>query len=95
MPLQADPCVAYGLGKKDLQKGDISKETPYNTYKHKGLPPTPICCPGRASLEAVFAADENTSHLYFVLGKDGHEFSGDFKAHKKNVKVYRKIQKES
>ena len=94
MPLQADPTVAYGLGVKSLKKGDISIKTSYNTYKNKGLPPTPICCPGRASLEAVFQADENTPYLYFVVNEKGHSFSKCFKEHQENVKVYRKIQKK-
>jgi len=80
IPLQADPSVTYGIEPtKKLTKADFSKKTPYNTYMYKGLPPTPICCPGEKSLAAVAQADETTPYLYFVVdGKDGHVFSKKF-----------------
>jgi len=77
MPLQADPTVIYGLGGLDhpLTRRELKIDTPYNTYLHRGLPPGPICCPGRDSLEAaVDPAD--VDYLYFVARGDGtHIFS--------------------
>jgi UPF0755 protein len=92
MPLQADPTVIYGINKwtevsKELLVKDLQKQSPYNTYLHKGLPPTPICSPGATSIEAVMhpATSEN---LYFVLGNDGrHNFSSSFSEHVNNKKM--------
>ncbi|USO02520.1 MAG: endolytic transglycosylase MltG [Alphaproteobacteria bacterium] len=89
MPLQADPSIIYGLNLKKLTRGDFNKKTPYNTYMYKGMPPTPICCPGEKSLQAVKEAVETTPYLYFVLGKDGHIFSKTFEEHKRHVRNYK------
>jgi len=75
--LDADPTVIYGLGGIDrpLLKKDIEKDSPYNTYLHKGLPPTPINSPGLASIEAALHPQE-TDYLYFVADNSGgHRFS--------------------
>ena len=55
MRLQSDPSVIYGIADYDgnIHKSDLRRDTPYNTYTRKGLPPTPIAMPGRASLEAA------------------------------------------
>ncbi len=77
MPLQADPTVQYALGywKKGLTLRDLKVASPYNTYRHRGLPPGPICSPGLASFEAVLHPAV-TSALYFVAdAKGGHIFS--------------------
>jgi UPF0755 protein len=83
MLLQADPTVQYALGKhvaRVLYK-DLEVESPYNTYKNKGLPPGPIASPGRASIEAALYP-ANVPYVYFVAFPDGHhEFRGDLKGH--------------
>mgnify|MGYP000629682471 CR=1 FL=1 len=100
MPLQADPTVIYAITKgqtsfyRPIFKGDLSTNSPYNTYLQKGLPPTPISCPGEASIMAVLKPAQ-TSYLYFVAsGTGGHEFSVDLKTHNKNVRNLRQIEKQ-
>ncbi len=77
MKLDADPTVIYGLGGLDrpLWLRDLRKDTPYNTYLHKGLPPTPINSPGLASIQAALNPAK-TDYLYFIANeKGGHVFS--------------------
>lgn len=84
MPLQADPTVQYALGEHHdrVTYHDLEVDSPYNTYRHPGLPPGPIASPGRASIEAaLFPA--SVPYLYFVADTDGHhEFRTTFKEHK-------------
>ncbi|CAN7561811.1 endolytic transglycosylase MltG [Rhizobium sp. LjRoot30] len=99
MRLQSDPTIVYGIfggeGKpsdRPIFQSDLQKETPYNTYKIKGLPPTPIANPGRAALEAV-ANPWRTKDLYFVAdGTGGHVFAATLEEHNANVKRWRKIE---
>ncbi|MCB1446050.1 MAG: endolytic transglycosylase MltG [Rhizobiaceae bacterium] len=101
MRLQSDPTIVYGLfggdGKpsdRELTKADVDKETPYNTYRINGLPPTPIANPGRAALEAV-ANPSRTDYLYFVAdGSGGHAFAATLDDHNANVRRWRKFQEE-
>lgn len=92
MKLDSDPTVIYGLKNFDgnLTKADLKTETPYNTYRRRGLPPGPIANPGEASLwAAVQPAD--VKYLYFVARNDGtHEFSNSYKAHLRAVRKYQK-----
>jgi len=91
MRLQADPTVTYGLGSfgKPLTKRDLLADNPYNTYVHAGLPPGPICNPGRAAIEAV-VRPAGTGALYFVAnGRGGHVFSKTLAAHNRAVRAYR------
>ncbi|HVX40996.1 MAG TPA: endolytic transglycosylase MltG [Gemmatimonadaceae bacterium] len=87
MLLQADPTVQYALGKhvnRVLYK-DLEVDSPYNTYKHKGLPPGPIASPGRPSLEAALYP-ANVPFEYFVAFPDGHhEFRTSIAEHDKAV----------
>jgi peptidoglycan lytic transglycosylase G len=83
MLLQADPTVQYALGKHvtRLYYKDLEVDSPYNTYKHPGLPPGPIASPGKASIEAALYP-ANVPYLYFVAFPDGHhEFHRDLKDH--------------
>jgi UPF0755 protein len=101
MRLQSDPTIVYGLfggdGKpsdRPIYKSDLSKQTPYNTYQIKGLPPTPIANPGRAALEAV-ANPWRTNDLYFVAdGTGGHVFAATLEEHNANVRRWRKVEGE-
>ncbi len=97
MPLQSDPTVVYGMMvarggapiARALTTADLKQDTPYNTYTRKGLPPTPICNPGKAALEAVLHPTP-TDALYFVAtGQGGHYFSATLKEHQANVARYR------
>lgn len=95
MRLQADPTVIYGLtlGKEQLgrplRRSELKRDTPYNSYRRGGLPPTPICNPGAESLEAVLNPVESDV-LYFVAdGKGGHRFASTLAEHQRNVKAWR------
>jgi peptidoglycan lytic transglycosylase G len=96
MPLQADPTVEYALGehRDRLFYKDLDVESPYNTYRHPGLPPGPIASPGKASIEAaLFPAA--VPYLYFVASPDGHhEFRTTFKAHSEAVQEARRERRE-
>jgi len=98
MALQMDPTVIYGLWKEDgefsgnLHKSDMKRDTPWNTYTRKGLPPTPICNPGKASLLAA-AHPADVGYLYFVAdGTGGHAFARTLAEHEKNVRRWVKIE---
>lgn len=93
MRLQTDPTVIYGLGQDyqgRLRRADLRRDTPYNTYTRHGLPPTPICLPGAAALQAA-VNPLATSALFFVAVGDGsgaHVFSDTLDAHNAAVKRY-------
>lgn len=92
MKLQSDPTVLYGVENASgpLTKKDLRTPTPYNTYTIAGLPPGPICSPGREALQAVLAPAE-TSYLYFVSRNDGsHQFSTNLRAHNRAVQKYQR-----
>jgi UPF0755 protein len=99
MKLQSDPTIVYGLvgGKgtlgRPIQRSEVEKPTPYNTYVIPGLPPGPIANPGRAALEAV-ANPSRTQDLYFVAdGTGGHVFAQTLEQHLRNVHRWRQIEK--
>lgn len=107
IPLQSDPTVIYAitkgqnkndgqgpLGRRMLTK-DLQIESPYNTYKVQGLPPTAIANPGRAAIEAVLNPEQN-EFLYFVAdGTGGHVFAKTLAEHNKNVQDWRKIRRQN
>jgi len=98
MPLATDPTVIYaalldGRWRGTIYASDLQADSPYNTYRHTGLPPGPICNPGMASLRAAMNPAK-TDYLYFVSDATGHSrFSTDLKEHAKQVDAYRKAQK--
>jgi UPF0755 protein len=93
MRLQTDPTVIYGLGERfdgNLRKADLQRDTPHNTYTRGGLPPTPICMPGMAALQAA-AHPAKTDALYFVAKGDGSsQFSATLEAHNQAVNQYQR-----
>jgi len=97
IPLQSDPTVIYGIKNfnGNLTKEDLIRPTPYNTYVIAGLPPTPICSPGKDSLfAAVHPAP--VSYLYFVSKNDGsHYFSSDIEEHNRAVWKYQKYPRRN
>lgn len=100
MSLQFCSTVLYAQGlegqahKEDLSIADTNIDSPYNTYKNKGLPPGPICSPGKKSIEAALNP-ENTEYLYFVLSSalDGSsKFSKDYSKFEKDSADYHKAR---
>lgn len=96
--LQTDPAVIYGVTKgqgalgRGLRQSELRKDTPYNTYVREGLPPTPICNPGRAAIEAALHPD-STRFVYFVAdGSGGHAFAETLEEHNANVAKWRAIE---
>jgi len=91
MKLQTDPTVIYAMGIKydgNIRKKDLRIDSPYNTYRYNGLPPTPIALAGREAIHAALHP-ENDDTLYFVSKKDGsHYFSKTLYEHNKAVKKY-------
>jgi UPF0755 protein len=100
MPLQSDPTTIYGIYrqtgvlKQALSRVDLAGQNAYNTYQISGLPPSPICHPGRASLEAVMHPPQ-TEELYFVAdGQGGHRFAATLDEHNRNVMRYRALLRQ-
>jgi UPF0755 protein len=100
MPLQMDSTVIYGLWRTEghfsgnLHKCDLRHDTPWNTYTRRGLPPTPICNPGAASLKAA-AHPAESDYLYFVAdGSGGHAFAVTGEEHNRNVRKWIQIDRE-
>jgi len=103
MPLMTDPAVIYGLQIEGKWRGtiyqsDLARDTPYNTYKHAGLPPGPIANPGLPSLKAAMSPAP-TDYLYFVAaGADPQgksRFAATLEEHNKNVASYRQAVKQA
>ena len=100
MRLQTDPTVIYGITNglplgRALTRSDLQTDTPYNTYRRRGLPPTAIANPGRASIEAA-VNPAAVSYLYFVAdGTGGHAFADTLEEHNRNVARWRQIQKDT
>jgi UPF0755 protein len=100
MKLESDPTTIYGLtqGKvafsRELTRADLQSNTPYNTYVVTGLPPGPICNPGRAANRAATTPARDRA-IYFVAdGQGGHTFATTLAEHNRNVERWRQIQRE-
>lgn len=90
MRLQCDPTVIYAIKNFDgnLRKKDLDIDSPYNTYRYRGLPPGPIANPGVASIKSALHP-KDVNYLYFVAKKNGeHKFSNTLKEHNKAVLKY-------
>lgn len=99
MRLESDPTIIYGISQgvplgRGLRRSEIDRRTEYNTYQIDGLPPTPICNPGRASIAAVLNPPE-TDALFFVAdGSGGHAFAATYSEHLRNVANWRRVEAE-
>ncbi|MFF4950621.1 endolytic transglycosylase MltG [Streptomyces chattanoogensis] len=96
MPLQMDSTLNYALGRSTLNTShaDTRLDSPYNTYKRSGLPPTPIDSPGADALKAAGAPPKG-DWLYFVTVKPGDtRFTADYQEHLQNVREFNKRQKD-
>ena len=100
MPMQSDPTILYGMfgGQVDwgrpIYRSEIQQKTAHNTYQIRGLPPTPICNPGREAIEAVLNPSQ-TEYLYFVAsGKGSSVFSQTLDEHNVAVANWRKVERD-
>jgi UPF0755 protein len=95
MRLEADPTVAYAMGgfRGRMLFVHLEIDSPYNTYRNKGLPPGPICSPGQAAIRAALYPDPDTDALYFVARGDGsHIFSKTLREHQTAVQKVRRAR---
>ncbi len=96
MRLQSDPTVIYGITRfnGNLTRADLERDSPYNSYTRSGLPPTPICNPGVAAIDAVLHP-ATTDALYFVArGDSTHVFSATLAEHERMVDRYQRHRRE-
>jgi UPF0755 protein len=94
IPLQSDPTVVYAIGDFSIQRvlnDDLEIDSPYNTYKHTGLPPGPIRIPEKESIDAVLNY-KRCDYLYMCaeFGTGHHKFTSDYNEHLRNAKAYQK-----
>ena len=102
MPLMTDPTVIYAALLEKQYRGaiyqsDLKRDSAYNTYRHTGLPPGPICSPGIASLQAAMHP-KDSNFLYFVADASGSghsRFATTLEEHERNVSAYRRGLKEA
>jgi UPF0755 protein len=95
MPLQIDAAVIYGLGEDyhgKITQEDLKKDTPFNTYLHRGLPPTPIAMPSLPSIQAALHPEDGTALYYVAKGDGAHEFSSTLKEHHDAIRRIRAKQ---
>lgn len=91
MKLQTDPTVIYGMGERykgNIRKKDLQRDTPYNTYTRKGLPPTPIALPAASSIHAVLHPADSEALFFVASGGGRHYFSKTYEEHKQAVIKY-------
>ncbi len=97
MPLQSDPTAVYDIPgfSGPVTAAHLTRQSPYNTYRIKGLPPGPICSPGAKSIHAALYP-EKVPYLYFVSNNDGtHHFSVTSEEHRKAVSHYYELKKKA
>lgn len=99
MRIESDPTVVYGLTEgagplgRALTRGDLKQDHPYNTYRISGLPPGPICNPGRDSLAAVMNPLATDEYYFVADGTGGHAFARTLDEHNRNVARWRKLKR--
>ncbi len=98
MRLESDPTIIYGLTKgvplgHGLRESELNAPNPYSTYQIDGLPPTPICNPGRDAIAAVLNPPDSDDLFFVADGSGGHVFAKSLKEHQKNVATWRKIER--
>lgn len=95
MLLQIDATVIYGLGDRytgTIFKKDLKEDTAFNTYVHKGLPPTPIAMPGMSSIEAAMHPQQHEYIYYVAKGNGAHQFSTTLQQHDAAIKSAKNMQ---
>ena len=99
MPLQTDPSVIYGVTegktplKRGLRKSELERDTPFNTYLYKGLPPSPIANPGRMAIRAALNPDTSEYYYFVADGTGGHAFAANYDEHRRNVRAWREVER--
>jgi UPF0755 protein len=99
MKLESDPTIIYGLTKGEplghpLRQSELETPNPYSTYQIIGLPPTPICNPGRDSIAAVLNPPDSEDLFFVANGTGGHAFARTNAEHERNVAQWRRIERE-
>ena len=93
MRLQSDPTVIYGMGDEfdgNIRRGDLQTNTAYNTYVHRGLPPTPIAMPGDGAINAALNPAAGSAFYFVAKGDGSHHFSSSIEEHNRAVRQYQK-----
>ena len=98
MRLESDPTIVYGITQgrplgRGIRRSELEQETPWNTYRIDGLPPTPIANPGRESLAAVLDPPVSDDLFFVADGTGGHAFARTFEEHLQNVARWREIER--
>jgi len=98
MRLQTDPTVIYGLTRgyplgRGIRQSELERATPYNTYVIAGLPPGPICNPGKDSIAAVLNPQPSDDLFFVATGHGGHVFASTISGQARNVAAYRATQR--
>ena len=99
MRLQTDPTVIYGLTKgyplgRGIRQSELDGATPYNTYVIAGLPPGPICNPGKDSIAAVLNPEKSDDLFFVATGHGGHVFASTISQQERNVAAYRAVERQ-
>jgi UPF0755 protein len=95
MRLEADPTVQYALGEeRRLRFPDLDFDSPYNTYRHAGLPPGPINNPGKLSILAALYPEQHEYLFFVATGTGGHRFAKYYSDHQKNIRLYHRTRRE-
>jgi UPF0755 protein len=93
MPLQTDPTIIYGIGPHfdgNLRKADLRRDSPYNTYMHKGLPPTPIAMPSQESMLATIKPAQSDALFFVARGDGSSHFSSNLNDHEQAVNRFQR-----
>jgi UPF0755 protein len=98
MRLQTDPTVIYGLTEgyplgRGIRQSELEGATSYNTYVIAGLPPGPICNPGKDSIAAVLNPDQTDDLFFVATGRGGHVFASTISEQERNVAAYRAFER--